>query len=424
MMARAIPAILTALAVAACASPPPDAPYRHPDVRLIPEIETIEARVPARATLDGLLRDNHLQTNLVIAAVDAARAVFNPRDLRADRPYKLVRSVDGLLREFEYQIDADRFLRIVHREGQAPDTLEAEVLPYEKQVEVTSIDAHVDDDHPSLIAAIDETGENVQLALALAEIFGGQIDFDSDLQLGDEFRVLFEKTSHDGQFSGYGAILGASMRVDGDTNEAFRWTNPKTGKSGYYDADGRSLKRFFLRTPLKFTPRITSGFSRHRLHPVYRTYRAHLGIDYGAPTGSPVVAAASGVVIYAHYKGANGNLVRIRHAKGYETYYLHLSRYARGIHPGVRVDQGQVIGYVGSTGAATGPHLDYRLKKNGVFVNPLVEHRRMPPGDPIPSVLLADFKTERDAILKKLPPTLLAEDTTTGRPDAVKAIQH
>ena len=391
----------------------------HADVRLTSEIELIEARVPRHATLDTLLRAHHLQDGFVAGAVAAAGAVFDPRQLRADRPYRLVRTIDGLLREFEYQIDTDRFLRIVNRLGDAGGGLDAEVLAYEKQTDIVAIDAKIDGDHPSLIAAIDESGEHVQLAMALAEIFSGTVDFESDLQPGDSFRVLFEKRSHDGAFSDYGAILGAAIAVDGRRHQAFRWIDPGNGKPSYYDENGRSLKRFFLRSPLRFEPRITSGFSRRRLHPIDRVYRAHLGVDYGAPTGSAVVAVANGVVVSANYSGAGGNMVHLKHPGGFETYYLHLSGFGKGIRPGARVEQGQVIGRVGSTGAATGPHLDYRLKQAGVFVNPLATHSRQAPGEPIPASHLAAFRSSRDALLAQLSSTLLAD--AAPRPDAARA---
>jgi murein DD-endopeptidase MepM/ murein hydrolase activator NlpD len=357
------------------------------------------------------------------AAIEAVRLVFNPRDLRADRPYRLVRSVEGFLREFEYEIDADRFLRVVNRDHAEPTNLEAQVLPIEKETAVVAIRGSIDADHSSVIAAMDETGENVQLAIALAEIFSGQVDFNSDLQPGDWFEVLFEKSTRDGQFAGYGPILGARFSNDGDVFQAFRWTNPDTTRAGYYDENGRSLKRFFLRSPLRFEPRITSGFSRRRFHPVHRSYRAHLGIDYGAPHGSQVVAVASGVVVSAGWAGGGGNQVRLRHASGYESYYLHLSSFAKGIRAGARVDQGQVIGRVGATGTATAPHLDYRLRRNGVFVNPLAEHRRLPPGDPIPAVHLTGFSTFRDGMLRQLSDSMLADSAAEKKPDAVRANQ-
>ena len=182
---------------------------------------------------------------------------------------------------------------------------------------------------------------------------------------------------------------------------AIRFTLPG-GKPAYYDERGRSLRRFFLRSPLKFEPRITSRFSASRLHPVLHTARAHRGVDYGAPTGAPVVAVASGVVVAATYDGTNGRMVRVRHATGYESYYLHLSAFGRGIRSGVRVDQGQTIGLVGATGLATGPHLHYGLTRNGVFVNPLREHLNQPPGEPIPPAAMAAFTAERDQALARL----------------------
>jgi murein DD-endopeptidase MepM/ murein hydrolase activator NlpD len=416
--------VACALAAASCRQH--EAPVRqpaqrpHPDVVLTSEIEAIEARVPRHTTLDALLRANNLQESLVVGAVNAARAVFDPRRLRADQPYRLVRTIDGLLREFEYQIDTDRFLRIVTRRDERPDLLDAEVVPYQKQTTVVAIDATIDGDHPSLIAAIDESGENVQLAMALAEIFSGTIDFNSDLKPGDSFRVLFEKDVHDGEFSNYGAILGAAIDVGGRRHEAFRWHDRPDVKPAYYDENGRSLKRFFLRSPLKFEPRITSGFSRSRFHPIDHVYRAHLGVDYGAPTGSAVVAVANGVVVSAAYSGAGGNMVRLKHPGGFETYYLHLSAFGRGVRPGARVDQGQVIGRVGATGAATGPHLDYRLKKGGVFVNPVAMHSRQAAGEPISPMHLASFRASRDALLTRLSTALLAD--AAAKPDTAPAV--
>jgi len=412
--------------VAACVRevpPPPPVVKRLPDIELKSEIVAIEAQVPPHATLEALFRSQQLADPFVVAAIEAARAVFNPRQLHSDRRYRLVRSLDGMLREFEYQIDADRFLRIISRDRDQPMRLDAEVVPYEKQVETVAVRGRIDADHPSVVTAMDEAGETIQLALLVAEIFSGQIDFDSDLQPGDSFDILVEKSSHDGQFSGYGAVLGARFLTDGRDLRAFRWTEPSTGKSAFYDENGRSLKRFFLRSPLRFEPRITSGFSRSRLHPVYRTYRAHLGIDYGAPVGAPVVAVASGTVVSAGWSGGGGNMVRLRHASGFESYYLHLSAFAKGIRAGVHVDQGELIGRVGATGTATGPHLDYRLRKNGVFVNPLTEHRKLPPGEPIPATALAAFHSSADDTLKRLSRTLSAEGPKQ-KPDAVDAAER
>jgi murein DD-endopeptidase MepM/ murein hydrolase activator NlpD len=392
------------------------------DVLLRLETEVIEARVPRHATLDSLLRKHQCAPELVNAVVESTAAVFNPRHLRADRPYRLVRSLDGWLREFVYEIDTDNFLRIVSPDRSRPDVLDARILPFEKETDVLAIRGQIDSAHPSLVGAIDGTGENVQLAMALAEIFGGQIDFDSELQPGDGFDVVFEKFTRDGVFAGYGAILGATFVADGHQYQAFRWVHPETGKASYYDAEGRSLKRFFLMSPLGFEPRITSHFSRSRLHPVHRTRRPHLGVDYAARQGAPVVAVADGTVLSAGWAGAGGRQIRLRHAGGFETYYLHLSSFAKGVRAGARVNQGQRIGSVGATGTATGPHLDFRLRKNGAFVDPVRERRRQPPGQPIPGVHVAAFRSSRDGLLRQLSATMLAE-APRQQPDALKAIQ-
>jgi murein DD-endopeptidase MepM/ murein hydrolase activator NlpD len=410
------------LLVTGCARPEEPQRIPRPDILLTLDVQRIEARVPRHATLDGLLRQHELPAALVHAAIESVRGVFDPRQLRADRPYRLVQSLDGLLREFEYEIDGDRLLRIVNRNHAEPDAhdFEAEVVAIEKEVSVTAVRGYIDAGRSSLIAAMDGAGEALQLALALADIFGGQVDFQNDLRLGDQFELLFERTTRiNGDFAGYGAILGASLVVNGREYQAFRWVNPSTGKAGYYDDEGRSLKRRFLRSPLKMeAPRITSRFSRARMHPVYRTVRPHLGVDYGAPHGTPVVAVADGTVVSAGWAGGGGNQVRLRHSGNIETYYLHLSRFAGGVRAGARVSQGQVIGYVGATGTATGPHLDYRFRRNGVFVNPLTEHARQPAGDPIPPALMADFRQQRDGFL-----TQIAETLPRRAPDAIHAVQ-
>jgi murein DD-endopeptidase MepM/ murein hydrolase activator NlpD len=415
-------AVMAASLAAACArDAPPPAPPQRADTVLPVETRIIDAFVPRQATLETILRQHDLPTALVQAAIEASREVFNPRHLRAERPYRLVLSVDGFLKEFEYQIDTDRFLRIVNRDRTAPEQLDAEVLPYEKDREIVALRGRIDSEHPSLIAAMEAAGARIQLAIALADIFGGEVDFENDLQPGDLLEVLVESTTYEGQFAGYGPILGARLVNEGRTHQAIRWVNPATQKAGYYDDHGRSLKRFVLASPLKFTPRVTSGFTRSRLHPVHRVYRAHLGVDYAAAPGTPVVAIADGVVVSAGWAGGGGRQVRLRHAGGLESYYLHLSSFGSGIRAGTHVDQGQMIGRVGSSGTATGPHLDYRLRKNGVFVDPRREHARQPPGEPIPTTQLAAFNDTRDGVQEQLSAKLVASKVPGG--DAISAKQ-
>jgi murein DD-endopeptidase MepM/ murein hydrolase activator NlpD len=391
------------LATTACRSEAPPLPMRvatsGADIALVPDTELVRGLVPKQTTLDALLRAQGLQSAVAERVIAAAASIFDLRRLRASQPFVLERTHDGQLRQFEYEIDEDRFLRVAAPE--AADDVRASVLPIQKDREEALAAGHISEAAPSLFQAMESTGERADLSIALAEIFAGEIDFNTELQRGDRFGLAFEKFTREERPATYGAIDAAEFHNDGRVLRAVRFT-PPGGKPAYYDEHGRSLRRFFLRSPLKFEPRITSGFSMRRFHPVLGQYRAHLGVDYGAPTGAPVVAVASGSVVSSSFDRANGRMVRLRHASGYETYYLHLSAFGAGIHAGAHVNQGQVIGLVGSTGLASGPHLDYRVRKNGVFVNPLREHRNMPPGEPVPATAMAEFEAERDRALARL----------------------
>lgn len=392
--------LLASVALAAAGCSRRDAGGRG-DVLLPKEHETIAAVVPPNATFDSLLRGQNLDDRTTQAVVATLRSVFNPRSLRADQPYWLIRTLDGAFSEFRYEIDPTKFLRVV-RTGSASDTpFDVKVIEYPREVEVSATSAEITAENNSLSAALDAEGENIQLALLLSNVFGGIVDFNSDLQRGDRFDVLFERVLRDGEFNGYGDVSAAQLHHGGKTYTAIRAQGPD-GKFAWYDENGRSMKRQFLASPLLFNPRITSSFSLSRKHPIFGFSRAHLGVDYGAPYGSTVVAVADGTVVSAGWAGQGGNEIRIRHAAGYETYYLHLSAFADGIRAGAHVDQGQTIGRVGATGAATGPHLDFRIRRSGTFVNPVLERQRMPPGEPIPASLLGAFTAARDRLLGDL----------------------
>lgn len=391
---------------AACQSPSgigrshDDGRDRATDIRLHRETELIEARVPRNATLETILRDEKLSADLSAEVVNAVREVFNPRLIRANQPYQVIRTLDGIFREFRYQIDSDRFLRVFAPKAGAAG-LDVEVVPYPKEVVADAAFATIDADHPSLIAALNAEGETQLLALDLANVFSGLVDFNSELQPGDRIEALFDRVLRSGEFAGYERVRAARLENEDRTLLAIPFVQ-KDGSIGWYDGDGRSLKRPFLKSPLTFQTSISSGFSFRRLHPVARTFRAHPAIDYRAPKGAPVVAVADGTVVFAAMAGASGRLVQIRHTGGYETMYLHLSAFGPGIRSGTRVTQGQMIGRVGDSGVVTGVHLDFRMKKNGAYVNPLVEHRRMPPGEPISEENLPAFMAERDRLLVEL----------------------
>lgn len=364
----------------------------------------MEGIVPPNATLETLLA-REVPSELTSPIVESIRAVFNPRELRAGETYRVIRTFDGLFREFQYEINTDRLLRVVVR---PPDnSFDATVVDIPREYDLDAVSATITAEHNSLIRAFAAFGENIQLPLQLAEIFGGEVDFNSDLQRGDRIDVLFDRAVRHGAFVGYGDVRAAVLEQGGRRITAFRFTG-SDDRPQWYDEDGRSLRRQFLKSPLPFDPRVTSRFSTNRFHPVHGTRRPHLGVDYGAPYGTPVKAVAAGVVEVAGWSGEAGRMVRIRHTGGYETAYLHLSSFGPGIRPGARVDQGQLIGRVGQTGTATGPHLDYRIVKHGVYVNPLAELSQMPVGEPLPPEAVATFAAERDILMTQLQEKLAA----------------
>lgn len=252
----------------------------------------------------------------------------------------------------------------------------------------------------SLFASMETLGESAALVIAFAEVFAWDFDFYTQSRQGDRFSLFVEKLYRDDIFVGYGDLLAARY-VSGDTSlSAFLFVDP-SGKKGFYDPDGKSMKKAFLKTPLKFQ-RISSRFSYSRLHPVTGRRRPHLGVDYAAPTGTPVHTVAAGTVTGISSSRANGRMVGIRHAMGYESKYLHLSRFAKGLRVGHRLQQKQVIGYVGATGLVTGPHLDFRLSRYGKPVNPLTQI--FPPGPPVAEVYMEAFKQRMGELAVRLDP--------------------
>jgi murein DD-endopeptidase MepM/ murein hydrolase activator NlpD len=374
-------------------------PVRGADITLEPDTATTTDVVPARATMGTLLRGLNVRSDLVQTAIDRTRTVWDPRKLRAGHHFEMVRTLDGRIRSFELELDIEHFLRVSATPGQEDSTITAAVLPYNIERAETAIRGAIDREASSLFAAMDRAGETADLTLALADVFSGEIDFNSDLQVGDAFSVVFERVLRDGQMVAYGPIRAAEFENGGRRLRAILFTSPG-GKPGYYDEQGRSLRRFFLASPLKFVLHVTSRFSRSWLHPILRIYRPHLGVDYSAPQGTPVVAAASGTVVSSGWSGEGGRMVRLRHARGFETYYMHLS--AIRVRAGERVGQGEVIGKVGMTGMATGPHLDYRIKNGNAFQDPQRILRNLPPGEPIPAGAMPRFVAERDRLLARL----------------------
>ena len=221
----------------------------------------------------------------------------------------------------------------------------------------------------SLFGAADEAGLPDAVTIQLADVFAGDIDFYKDLQRGDRFAVVYEARSIDGEPAGSGRIVAAEFENRGRVFRAFLWRDAD-GAESYYAEDGSALRKAFLRSPMEFS-RMTSGFTNARFHPILQTWRAHKGVDYGAPEGTPVRATANGKVIFAGVQGGYGKVVHLQHAGAHSTLYAHLSRFAPRVANGARVAQGDVIGYVGQTGWATGPHLHYEFRVDNDARNPL-----------------------------------------------------
>jgi murein DD-endopeptidase MepM/ murein hydrolase activator NlpD len=363
------------------------------DVALQKDSDFLTGFIPARTTIAGLFGNHMVQDADTPALVSSIGSAMDVRKLRAGQPYSIDRLLDGRVRRFEYEIDGDKRLTVERASLDGAPRFISTVERIPKQTTVVTIEGDINHETNSLSAAIGKAGKRIELALGMADVFSGEIDFNSDLQPGDHFRVLVERQTRDGKLSGYGAILAAEFINDNRKLKAIRFT-PVGGSPAYFDDNGRSLKRFFLKSPLKFEPRITSSFSSSRKHPILGYSRAHNGVDYHAPAGAPVASVAPGVVTMAGWTSGGGRTVKVRHPNGYETEYMHLSAIAT--HAGARIGQGELVGRVGSTGLATAPHLHYGLKKNGHYVNPVIEHRNMPPGEPVAASLMNVFMTERD----------------------------
>jgi murein DD-endopeptidase MepM/ murein hydrolase activator NlpD len=357
----------------------------------LPKFREIVGSFGKNQTITQVLLQQGLPLPLIHQIIDSTRPVYDLAKVKAAQLYWVCFTPDGKFSNFRYPVDGERYLTVYH--DREKDSLVPIMKNFAYETRVETVSAVIDS---SLFAAVLEIGEKDQLALDLADIFGSDVDFNTDIQKGDSFRVRIERKYLDGQLSKNGAILAASFTNEKKEFVGIRYED-EYGKPAYYAPDGKALKKSFLKSPLKFG-RITSKFSLARLHPILKIVRPHLGVDYAAPAGTPVQSVAAGLVTGAGDTGGGGRAVSIRHASGYETKYLHLSRIA--VLPGAHVDQGAVIGNVGSTGLSTGPHLDFRIYRNGKAVNPAKVI--FPPGLPVAPARFADFAELRDKRIDEL----------------------
>jgi murein DD-endopeptidase MepM/ murein hydrolase activator NlpD len=333
-----------------------------------PEVNPDEdARVQAGVagpsdTLAAVLKREGVPPPAAGQAIAALTKVFDPRTVRAGQAYTLRFDSEERLRAVEWRTTPATMFR-AERKGDAWRAAR-ETAPIETKV--IEVGGTIDS---SLYDAVKRSGESTVLVGFFVDMFAWDINFYIDTQAGDRFKIVAEKLYLAGKFYKYGRVLAAEYAGHTGTFRAF-WYEPEPGRGAYYNDRGESIVKSLLKTPLKFV-RISSNFDRHRFHPILHTERAHLGVDYAAPTGTPVWATASGRVTWKGPRGGAGNCIMVAHAGGMESVYMHLSKYARGLEVGQSVRQKQVIGYVGATGLATGPHLHFSVKIGGHFVDPL-----------------------------------------------------
>jgi len=358
--------------------------------------QVVRGRIEAGDTLAGALGHFDVSHRMVHTIDRGLRPLFDFRHARAGHRFWLARDAEGTLLEFRYEI-SDLESYVLRREG---ETYRAAHEAAELRPEVVRIAGVVTS---SLHDAIVQLGEQGQLANDFSDIFAWDLDFTRAVRSGDEFRILYERlyrTEPSGEevYVRPGRILAA--RYIGSSHDLKAvYFEIEEGRGGYYRPDGTSVEGEFLRAPLRYTS-ITSRYTSSRHHPILKITRPHHGIDYAAPKGTPLWSVSDGKVIYRGWAGGFGNLIKVRHDNGYISYYTHLSRFAKGLEVGQQVQQKQVLGYVGSTGLATGPHVCFRVAKDGKFVNP--SRVPGPEGPPVPPELLARFSGKRQVLMSQL----------------------
>jgi len=352
-------------------------------------------------TLASALRTRGIEPSVVNEVAREMRPSFDFRRAQPGHRFRLTQSPLGELLSFRYWVSPEENFHLVR----LPDGFQVRTEHARLEPRITSVSGVVES---SLYNSIRALGESVQLASDFAEIFAWDIDFSRSVRAGDDFQILYERlfrTDEDGNevHVRTGRILAA--RYNGSAGDhAAIYFEPEEGHGSYFRPDGSSVERAFLVAPLKYS-RISSRYSAARRHPILKVTRPHHGIDYAASEGAPVWAVADGTVIYSGWGGGFGNLVKIRHANGYTSLYAHLSRFAPKLRVGQQVTQKEVIGFVGQTGLATGPHVCFRVSRDGHYVNPL--SIRSPAGSPISSERQARFEKRRDALLSDLDSNML-----------------
>ncbi len=355
--------------------------------------ERYDVKISASDTFYGVMRQFKTSPQEIRALTRAARPFYNLSRLRRGSVVS-VYTLGGRLEMVRYRMDPFDDI-VIKRDAGARYGFSAARQALPREVRIRKAEGVIDS---SLYRAAREAGLSPSIIISLSDIFAWDVDFATDMRKGDIFRVLYEEIYVDGKFVGNGPIVGAELRSGGRDYRAVYYKDRK-GRAGYYDLKGRSLRRMLLRSPLRYR-RISSYFTERRFHPILKIYRPHHGIDYAAPIGTPVDAAGSGRVVFAGWKRGYGRFITIKHSNGYSTGYGHLSRIKKGIRRGVHVEQGEVIGYVGSSGLSTGPHLHYEVRKGRRLINPL--RIKVNPAKAVSGADRAAFVLVKNEVLKRL----------------------
>ena len=350
----------------------------------------VPGRIKWGQTLSSLLKGYSYPTESLSTLSKLSKNVWNVRRLKAGDHYTIVATKDSVQRLKKFVYHPNKTEDVIFN---LDDTLMVQIEKKDIEKKVRILSAHI---NSSLYETILALGTSPELVNKLVDVFAWQVDF-FRINRGDSFRAIFEELYVEDELIGIGRIEGAKFNHWGKNYYAIYFEQDSIG--GYYDEEANSLRKTFLRAPLNYK-RISSRFSRRRFHPVLKRYKAHLGTDYAAPRGTPIHSTGEGIVMEARYKKNNGNYVKIKHNANFSTQYLHMSRIAKDIKPGVHVKQKQIIGYVGSTGLATGPHLCYRFWKNGQQVDAL--RVELPPSEPVKAQNIDSFRKRRANILQQL----------------------
>ena len=365
------------------------------DITKVPEVETIV--IQPGDVFGKTFEQTKLSKQESLKILAELKKYININKCKPNEFYEITYSTDTTTEEtwtnFKFFPEGQYFYSI---DKSTDNVITSEKLELQTTSQIFEVSGTIEN---SLWESMSNSEIKPAIILDYADMFAWHIDFLTDCRPGDIYKLIYEvKTLEKKDTVLSSDILAGQYITATSTNTAIRFTNSK-GNEGYFDENGKSVKSAFLKAPLQFK-RISSYFTKKRFHPILKYYRAHEGIDYAAPIGTPVSAVGDGTVTKSQYSGGYGNLVIIKHPNGYETYYGHLSKYGKGVKKGVRVKQGQVIGYVGSTGLSTGPHLDFRIKKNGSFFNYLT--MKMPPTYTLTGKDKEDFDLYKQELINKL----------------------